>query len=324
MKILVTGGAGFIGSHACDDLLAQGHHVVALDNFDRFYPPIYKRRNIALTLQHQNFKLVEGDFGDRLEMGKLLQQESFEVVLHLAAQAGVRPSIHDPLKYERVNVAHLVNLLEAMREHGPRKIVSASSSTVYGNKTPVPFREDAPCMQPLSPYGATKRAGEIFLGTYCGLYGFKAIIVRPFNVYGPRVRPDTAVYTFMRNILLNEPIQIFGDGTTARDYTYISDIVAALSVAVLTFPVDFGIYNLGGESPVTLNDLVANIERATGTKAAIEHMAMQSGDVERTCADISKARKDLAFSPRIGLNEGLDRTFTWLQSEINAGVIKSE
>jgi UDP-glucuronate 4-epimerase len=316
MKILVTGGAGFIGSHACEQLLAEGHSVVALDNFDSYYSPKQKRRNIAVALQHPNYKLVEGDFGDRIAVSEVLQKENFDAVLHLAAQAGVRPSIEDPLKYERANVGNLIAFMEALRQYGPRKIVAASSSSVYGNSTPVPFREDAPCMQPISPYGATKRAGEIFLGTYSALWDFKIIVVRPFTVYGPRQRPDMAIAAFAQKILTGEPITLFGDGSTARDYTYVSDLVAGLIGALNTFPVNYGIYNLGGESPISLSDLVAKIENATGKKAVIERMAMQPGDVTRTFADISKARKDFGFAPKVTLDEGLEKTVEWVKTQL--------
>ncbi|MCY3023032.1 MAG: GDP-mannose 4,6-dehydratase [Planctomycetota bacterium] len=316
MNVLVTGGAGFIGSHVCEQLLLEGHRVTALDNFDPYYPPERKRRNIETALQSRNYRLVEGDYGDRLAVSKLLQADRFDAVLHLAAQAGVRLSIRDPLKYERVNVGSLVALLEALREFGPQRIVAASTSSVYGNTTPVPFREDAPCLQPLSPYAATKRAAEIFLGTYAQLHGFKVIILRPFTVYGPRQRPDMAIASFARKILLNEPLTLYGDGSSARDYTFVSDIVAGMLAAVFKFPVEFGVYNLGGNTPVSLKELVAALERAIGKKARVAAAPMQAGDVERTCADISKARQDLGYVPAVGLTEGLEKTINWVKGEL--------
>lgn len=316
MNILVTGGAGFIGSHACERLLALGHRVTALDNFEPYYPAEQKRRNIAEALKNSNFRLIEGDYGDRIRVSKLFQSDAFDAVLHLAAQAGVRPSIQDPLKYEKANVGNLIALLEAMREHGLNKIVAASSSSVYGNVTPAPFREDAPCMAPLSPYGATKRASEIFLGTYSGLYGFKAIVVRPFTVYGPRQRPDMAIAPFTRKILLGETITLYGDGSSSRDYTFVTDIVAGLEAALQTFPADFGIYNLGGEHPVSLNELVAALQKVIGREAKIVRQPMQAGDVERTSADITAARRDLKFSPKVGLIEGLEKTVAWVKEEL--------
>jgi len=316
MNLLVTGGAGFIGSHACEYFLGQGFRVTVLDNFDPFYPPEQKRRNIAAALTHPNYRLVEGDCGDRLSVSRLLQAGKFDLVLHLAAQAGVRPSLVDPLKYERVNVSGLIALLEALREHGPRRLVVASSSSVYGEATPSPFREDAPCLEPLSPYAATKRAAEIFLGTYHQLYGFRVIIVRPFSVYGPRQRPDMAIAAFARKILLGETVRLFGDGSSARDYTYVSDIVAGLAAAVERFPVEFGIYNLGDSTPVSLSELILALERAVGKTAHVLREAMQPGDVQRTCADISKAGKELGYAPKVGLAEGLARTLDWVKGEL--------
>ncbi len=316
MKILVTGGAGFIGSHTCEHLLTLGHQIVALDNFDSFYPKARKRRNVETAQKHENYKLVEGDFGDRLAVSKLLEAEKFDVVLHLAAQAGVRPSIHDPLKYERTNVRNLIAMLEAMRDHGPRKIVASSSSSVYGNATPVPFREDAPCMQMLSPYAASKRAAEIFLGTYAGLYDFKITVVRPFTVYGPRQRPDMAISSFAEKLLLNEPITLYGDGNSSRDYTYVSDIVDGLAAAVEKVDASYTVYNLGGDAPVSLSDLIAKLETIIGRKAQIQRMDLPPGDVQRTAADISKARKELGFAPKVSLQEGLEKTVTWVRREL--------
>jgi UDP-glucuronate 4-epimerase len=320
MKLLVTGAAGFIGSHTCELLLDLGHQVVALDNFDSFYPKARKRRNVETALKNEKYKLVEGDFGDRLAVSKLLETEKFDVVLHLAAQAGVRQSIHDPLKYERTNVRNLIAMLEAMRDHGPHKIVAASSSSVYGNATPVPFREDAPCMHMLSPYAASKRAAEIFLGTYAGLYDFKITVVRPFTVYGPRQRPDMAISSFAEKLLMNEPITLFGDGTSSRDYTYVGDLAAGLAAAVEKVDASYTVYNLGGESPVSLNDLIAKLEAIIGRKAQIQRMEMPKGDVERTAADISKARKELGFAPKVSLQEGLEKTVAWVKRELRIEV----
>ncbi len=316
MNILVTGGAGFIGSHACELLLARGHSVVALDNFDPYYSPAHKRSNLAAALAHPRFTLVEGDFGDRALVAALLSRERFDAVLHLGAQAGVRPSIADPLKYQQVNVAGTITMLEAMREFGPRKIVAGSTSSVYGNVTPVPFREDAPCLQPLSPYAATKRAMEIFLGTYCALHGFQSTVLRFFTVYGPRQRPDMAIAPFSKKILSGETITLFGDGSSSRDYTYVSDIVEGAASALEKMPDGFGIYNLGGEHPVTLNALIAALETAIGKKASIQHAPMQQGDVDRTFADISKARRILGYEPKIALGEGLARTVEWVKRNL--------
>lgn len=361
MKILLTGAAGFIGSHLAERLLTEGHAVTGLDNFDPYYDPALKRRNVARALHEFGsgdpparpaapaaapgpsfllpssegstagftsassarpgailrpvYRLVEGDLGDASLLDRLLSEEKFDAVVHLAAQAGVRPSLADPLRYERVNVAGLLVLLEALRRHGPPRLVAASSSSVYGDVTPAPFREDAPCAQPQSPYGASKRAGEIYLGTYARLYGFRTVVVRPFTVYGPRQRPDMAITSFARLILRGETLTLYGDGSSARDYTYVEDIVDGL-LGALACPVAFGVYNLGGEHPVSLADLLARLERILGRKALVRREPLQPGDVTRTCADLTRARKDLGFSPKVPLDEGLRRTVAWVKEEL--------
>jgi len=315
MKILLTGAAGFIGSHAAEKLLAAGHSVVGLDNFDPYYDPAIKRRNLEAASREAKYRFVEGDYGNAEWLDRLLPGEGFDAVLHLAAQAGVRPSLADPLKYERVNVTNLITLLEALRRHGPRRLVAASSSSVYGNVTPAPFREDAPCLQPQSPYGASKKASEIYLGLYAQLYGFQVIVVRPFSVYGPRQRPDMAIGPFARKILLGETLTLYGDGSSARDYTYVDDLVRGLQGA-LAFPVSFGIYNLGSDRPVSLKELVRLLEQAAGRPAKVHWVPAQPGDVERTCADLTRARRDLGYAPQVSLEDGLRRTVAWVKAEL--------
>ena len=359
MKILLTGAAGFIGSHLAERLLAEGHSVTGLDNFDPYYDPQIKRRNAAQALREFGafgkpeqaassraapaapvnlpsseggaagcaagppqpersapiYRLLEGDFGDAKLLDRLLPEAKFDAVIHLAAQAGVRPSLEDPGKYEQVNVASLIVLLESLRRHGPLRIVSASSSSVYGDVTPAPFREDAPCVQPQSPYGASKRAGEFYLGMYARLYGLRTVIVRPFTVYGPRQRPDMAIAAFARKILLGETITLFGDGSSARDYTYVDDIVDGL-LGALACPSDFGVYNLGGEHPVSLAEMLACLERIVGKRAVVIREPLQAGDVTRTSADLTRARQDLGFAPKVSLEEGLRRTVAWVQQEL--------
>ncbi|GMV83497.1 MAG: epimerase [Planctomycetota bacterium] len=315
MKILLTGAAGFVGSHTAERLLEAGHTVTGVDNFDPYYAPEIKRRNVAAALSKhaERYRMVEGDFGDPALLARELP--GCDAVIHLAAQAGVRPSLEDPLRYQRINVANVVALLEALRKHGPRKLVAASSSSVYGNVTPAPFREDAPCAQPQSPYGASKRAGEIYCGSYAQLYGLRIVVVRPFTVYGPRQRPDMAIAAFARKILLGEPITLFGDGSSARDYTYVADIVSGL-MGALQADIPFGIYNLGGDRPYELRELVALLEKATGKRAAVNFAPMQAGDVERTCADLTRSRRDLGFAPKFSLEEGLRHTVAWVREEL--------
>jgi UDP-glucuronate 4-epimerase len=291
-----------------------GHRVTGLDNFDPYYDPAIKHRNIEAAKRNGNYRFVEGDFTSAELLDRLLPDGRFDAVIHLAAQAGVRPSLVDPLKYARVNVSGVITLLEALRRHGPKQLVAASSSSVYGNTTPVPFREDAICVQPQSPYGASKRAGEVYCGMYAQLYGLKIIVVRPFTVYGPRQRPDMAIASFARKILLGETITLFGDGSSARDYTFVQDLVGGL-LGALAFPVNFGIYNLGGEHPISLSGLVEALERATGKKAIVRCEPMQAGDVERTYADVARARKDLGYNPSVPLDEGLRRTVEWVREE---------
>lgn len=322
MKILVTGGAGFLGSHACGRFLADGHSVVALDNFDNYYSPKRKRRNIASLTQNSNFKLAEFDYGDRLAASDLLKEEKFDVVLHLAGQPGVRLSVYDPQKYERGNVSNLISFLEALREHGPRKLVFASSCSVYGAQ-PAPFREDAPCMQALSPHGATKRAAEVFLQTYHSVYDFEVIILRLFTVYGPRQRPDMALASFARMLYTGETITLYGNGSSARDYTFVDDIVAGMKAAVEKFPVKYGIYNLGSETQISVGELLQRLEQITGKQARIERQTLQPGEMEKTCADIARARKDLGYAPAVKFADGLQKTVEWIHQELRLEGVNS-
>lgn len=315
MKLLVTGAAGFIGSHTVERLLKEGHTVTGIDNFDPYYDVAIKRRNTEPALKNSAYTFIEGEYGDPELLTKLLPNGGFDAVIHLAAQAGVRPSLVDPAKYARVNVGQLIELLQAMNEHGPRRIVAASSSSVYGNVTPAPFREDAPCVQPQSPYGASKRASEIYLGMFAQLYGFHATVVRPFTVYGPRQRPDMAIAKFARMILLDETITLFGDGSSSRDYTFVGDIVDGL-LGALACEKPFGIYNLGGDHPYSLTEMVTALEEAVGKKAIVQHQPMQPGDVERTCADLTNSRRDLGFDPKVSLEEGLRQTVGWVRDQV--------
>jgi UDP-glucuronate 4-epimerase len=297
-------------------LLADGHRVVAIDNFDGYYSPRRKRRNVASLVQHPEFKLVECDYGDRLAVTDVLKAETFDVVLHLAGQSGVRSSVDDSLPYERANVGNLIPFLEAVREFGPKKLVVASSSSVYGKTTPLPFKEDAPCLDAHSPYGASKRAAEIFLATYCTLHGFKLNIIRPFTVYGPRQRPDMALGTFMRLTLTGEPLMFFGDGRATRDYVYVTDVVNGLIAALTTFNSDYSIYNLGSGTKISLSEVLEQVEVITGKKAVVDKFPSQRGDLEHVCADISKAQQELNYAPKVSWREGLEKTMSWVENDL--------
>jgi len=319
MKIIVTGGAGFIGSHLCDALLRDGHEVTALDNFDGFYDPAVKLQNIAEAHEHPRFTLIEGDIRDADAVGEAIERRGADAVVHLAARAGVRPSIEQPILYQDVNVRGTLVVLEACRRVPNCRFVFASSSSVYGNNTKVPFAETDPVDDPISPYAATKKAGELVCHTYHHLYGIPMTCLRFFTVYGPRQRPDLAIHKFTRRIEAGEPVPIYGDGTTQRDYTYIGDAIAGIHGAIER-DAGFGIYNLGEAVPVTLNELVAAIERALGTTARREHRPMQPGDVVQTYADISAARRDLGYSPSTDLATGLAKFVEWFRRARARGV----
>jgi UDP-glucuronate 4-epimerase len=316
LRILLTGAAGFIGSHLGEKLLADGHAVVGLDNFDPYYSPARKRRNLRAALAHEAYRFIEGNFADAQLLDSLLTENAFEAVIHLAANAGVRPSLEDPQKYVRNNITGLVLLLEALKNRGPQRLVFASSSSVYGNTTPPPFREDAPCLQPQSPYGAGKRAGEFFCATYAQLHGIRTTALRFFTVYGPRQRPDMAIAKFARAILTGRPITLFGDGDTARDYTFVSDIVDGIVAALQTDVASYRVYNLGGDHSTSLRELVEELEKVCGRKAIVERLRLQPGDVERTSADLTRSRKELGYAPRIRPAEGLAAAVSWLREEL--------
>jgi UDP-glucuronate 4-epimerase len=313
-NVLVTGGAGFIGSHLVDRLLGEGDRVVALDNFDDFYNPALKRRNIQKARQHAGFRLIEGDLREPGLLEGLLQQEKFDVVAHLAARAGVRPSIQNSFLYADVNIRGTLQLLEACRKCGIRRLVFASSSSVYGNNSKVPFSEEDPVSRPISPYAATKRAAELMCHTYHHLYGMDIACLRFFTVYGPRQRPEMAIHHFTRLIHEGKKISLFGDGKTSRDYTYIDDIMDG-TLGALSREHGFEIYNLGESRTVPLARLVLAIENQLGKKAVIEYLPAQPGDVEHTYADIRKARERLGYEPHTDLEEGLSRFVRWYLEE---------
>ncbi len=306
LKVLVTGGAGFIGSHVSERLVERGDEVVVLDNFNDFYDPAIKRENVR-DLQAQ---VVEGDIRDQALVERLFRGGSFDVVLHLAAMAGVRRSLLDPLHYCEVNVNGTQILLEALREQGGGRMVFASSSSVYGTNERVPFREDDDIHRPVSPYAATKRAGELLCFTHHHLYRSPVTCLRFFTVYGPRQRPEMAIHSFVRNVLEGRPIPFFGDGSSRRDYTYVDDIVDGVLRAI-DRPRGYAIYNLGESRTISLSDLVALIGELTGEEPRLDRKPMQPGDVPVTYADVSKAQAELGYEPRTEVREGLERFLAW-------------
>ena len=312
MSILVTGGAGFIGSHLLDRLAAEGREAVCLDDFNDYYSPRIKRRNIAGALETGSVHLVEGDICDLELCRRVFNEHRIERVVHLAARAGVRPSIREPLLYERVNCQGTLNLLECAREAGVEIFVFGSSSSVYGVSDRVPFREDDPADHPISPYAATKRVCELYCSNYHELHGMRILCLRFFTVYGPRQRPDLAISKFTRLIEAGKPIPVFGDGSSRRDYTYVSDVVAGVAAA-LDSSLEFEIINLGNSSPVTLGELIERVEQATGKKAQIERLPDQPGDVPLTYADISKAQRLLGYRPGTPIGEGIRAFVEWFR-----------
>jgi UDP-glucuronate 4-epimerase len=317
MRILVTGGAGFIGSHLVERLLATGHTVAILDDFNDFYDPRIKHANIAGVAKDMAVHHV--DLRDEASVRNLFHREKFEVIAHLAARAGVRPSIQQPQLYYDTNVAGTLHLLEAARLTGVERFIFASSSSVYGASKIVPFSEDQHLTQTLSPYAATKIASEFLCSTYSHLYQLQIIALRYFTVYGARQRPDLAIHQFTRRIHAGQPIEQFGDGTTRRDYTYIDDVIQGTMAALQYVGPRFDIFNLGESETIQLKDLILAIETALGKKAMINQMPEQPGDMPLTCANISKARNLLGYNPTTRLSEGLPKFIDWfLQTQRTA------
>lgn len=318
--ILVTGGAGFIGSHVCEALVRRGETVIALDNYNDFYDPAIKRRNMeavenTAASSTGSLTTVEADIRDTVLLDALFAQLSIDAVIHLAAYAGVRPSIEDPRLYADVNVTGTVNILETMRRHHVKRHVFASSSSVYGNNQKIPFSESDPVDRAISPYAATKKAGEVISYTYHHLYGINTACLRFFTVYGPRQRPDLAINKFTRCIEEGKEITLYGDGTTERDYTYIDDIVAGVLKALEWTSAGesrYDIFNLGNSSPVALALLVSSIEETVGKKARLTHLPIPPGDVERTYADVSHSKTVLAYEPTTPLAQGLKEFYRWM------------
>jgi UDP-glucuronate 4-epimerase len=313
-RILVTGAAGFIGSHVVEALVDQGNEVVGIDNFDPFYPRTVKERNLAEIGRSPNFSFRELDLLDVTALRSLLTPET--VILHLAAKAGVRPSLADPVGYARANVTGTAAVVEAARQAGVSRFLFGSSSSVYGNSTPAPFREDAVAIVPVSPYAATKRAGELFLSSVAPIYGLRAVSLRFFTVYGPRQRPDLAIHAFTRKMVEGRTLTLFGDGSQARDYTYCDDIVDGVISAIRwseTAPVGVETFNLGGNRSVPTEAMVAEIAGALGVRPKIEWAPMQPGDVQQTAADLTKSSAALGYQPRTAFPEGIRRFVQWFR-----------
>lgn len=313
-KILVTGGAGFIGSHLVDRLLDEGRaRVTVVDNFNDFYDPAIKRANIAHHAGGEGFELVEADISDAGAVSEIFSRKSFDCVIHLAARAGVRPSLEDPMAYEDANVRGTYSLLEAARRARVPQFIFGSSSSVYGVNSKAPFAEDDPIARPISPYAATKIAGEAACHVYSHLYGMRIVCLRFFTVYGARQRPDLAIYKFARLMSEGKPIPLFGDGTTRRDYTYIDDIISGVVSAISYDASPFEIINLGESSTVELRRLVELLEQSLDRRALIDYQPAQPGDVPLTFADISKARRLLGYEPSTPIEAGIEKFSRWFR-----------
>jgi len=318
--ILLTGGAGFIGSHTAEALLRQGYRLLLVDSFDDFYDPSRKRANLREVSRAGSFDLEELDLAEYEPLRELIRRARPTAIIHLAARAGVRPSIQHPRLFERANVQATLNLLECVREFQIKRFIFGSSSSVYGATSRVPFSEDQIECRPISPYAASKLAGELYCYTYAHLFRFPCICLRFFTVYGPRQRPDLAIHKFIALLESGKPLPMFGDGTTGRDYTFVEDIVSGVLSALKwgglsNYPVPFDVFNLGNSHPVKLKELIAAIETVTGRKAVIEQLPDQPGDVPLTWADVSIRDTSAENEPRTCLEDGLNRFLRWYREQ---------
>ena len=309
-QILVTGGAGFIGSHLAERLLAEAVQVISLDNFDDYYDPQIKRQNISFALGRENYQFVEGDIRDSDLLDHLFARSSIEAVVHMAARPGVRSSLKHPGLYEQINVQGTLNVLEMAQRYGAKKILFASSSSVYGEANSAPSKESDPVDRPRSVYAATKRAGELMVSAYHQLYGIPTGCLRLFTVYGPRQRPEMAIHKFVRLIERGEEVPLFGDGSSERDYTYVGDVIDGI-MAALKIEFGFEIFNLGDSRPVPLERLIEIIEEHLDQRARRQSLPRQPGDVHRTCAHIGKARRMLGYKPQVSIEEGIELFIRW-------------
>lgn len=315
MTIIITGFAGFIGSNLGEHLISKNHKVIGIDNFDPFYNRDIKEKNIASLLQSSNFSFYEADIRDKSFLNRIFSIEQPEIIIHLAAKAGVRPSIQNPEEYYDVNVMGTLNILECMKTNGISKMIFASSSSIYGNNRKVPFSETDNVDNPISPYAATKKSCELLCHTYCHLYDFSISCLRFFTVYGPRQRPDLAIYKFTKALLNNDAISIYGDGTSSRDYTHISDIIQGI-VNSMDYLNGYDIYNIGESKTISLIELIRLLEKITDKQAKFNYLPLQAGDVERTFADISKAKKKLAYRPQVSIEDGLKDFASWYKNQL--------
>ncbi|HOZ51568.1 MAG TPA: GDP-mannose 4,6-dehydratase [Chitinophagaceae bacterium] len=313
-NILVTGGAGFIGSHLCEKLLSLGNRVTTIDNFDAFYDRSIKEQNLKISLTNPNFKFIELDI---INMNSLLQlcNEQYDIIIHLAAKAGVRPSIENPLEYQTVNVGGTQNLLEFAKLKNIKDFVFASSSSVYGINPNFPWKENDYVLNPISPYASTKISGELLGHVYSHLFGIRFTALRFFTVYGPRQRPDLAIHLFTKKIMNEIPINIFGDGSTRRDYTYVDDIVEGIVNACQYNKSKFQVFNLGNSHTISLSNMIETIEKAIGKKAILNRMSEQAGDVPITFSDIEKSKRELHYQPQTEFEDGIAKFVNWLKKQ---------
>lgn len=311
MQILVTGGAGFIGSTLSDKLLKDGIKVVVIDNFNDYYDVNLKKQNVEPNLNNPNYKLYQGDICNKELLNKIFSENKIDVVVHLAACTGVRSSIETPLNYVNSNIYGTVNILECMKNFDIKKIVFASSSSVYGNCTAEKFSEDLKISEPISQYAATKSACEQFLYTYSKLYDICAVCLRFFTVYGPKQRPDLAIRKFTCLMLKNEPIPVYGDGNSLRDYTYIDDIIDGICSAIEYNKTNYEIINLGGGNPITVKEVISTIEKVLKKSAVINYLPFQKGDVNKTISDITKAKRLLGYTPKTNFKDGISKFVEW-------------
>jgi UDP-glucuronate 4-epimerase len=313
-NILITGGAGFIGSHLVDRLLAEGGwRITVVDDFNDFYDPAIKRENVRARLSDPDYQLVEADIRNQTALEEAFGGRAFDCVVHLAARAGVRPSLKEPRLYVETNINGTLNLLELARANGVKQFVFGSSSSVYGMNAKVPFSEDDPIFNPISPYAATKAAGELICHSYAHLYDLRIVCLRFFTVYGARQRPDLAIHKFAKLISAGKPIPVFGDGTTRRDYTYVDDIIAGVRAAMDYDQSKYEVINLGESRTVELRELISLLEQALGQPAEIDRQPLQPGDVPQTFADIAKARSLLGYDPQTQIEAGIEEFVEWFR-----------